>query len=72
MFKKGQVIRGVYSGWAYQVLLTRENSRSIDVVILQSPGTPQKFGKKAFILKNRMYDLIGNNYQERPTRKEDC
>lgn len=80
MFKKGQVIRGVLSGWVYLVLRT-ECERSIEVVVLRTPDK-RRVGKKTLIRSAREYQLLGNNYQERPTtkalpeqrgcRKEDC
>lgn len=69
MFKKGQVIREVSSGWVYLVLDGEGSKRSFDAVVLSVPDGKSCAGRKVLMRRNRKYLLIGNNYQERPTRK---
>lgn len=64
MFKKGQVIRGVSSGWVYLVLGCEESKRSFEAVVLSVPDGKSCAGRKVLIRRNRKYLLIGNNYQE--------
>lgn len=69
MFKKGQVIRGVSSGWMYLVLDGEGIERSFEAVVLSVPDGKSCAGRKVLIRSNRKYQLIGNNYQERPTKQ---
>lgn len=64
MFKKGQVIRGVSSGWVYLVLGGEGSKRSFEAVVLSVPDGKSCAGRKVLIRRNREYLLIGNNYQE--------
>ena len=69
MFKEGQVIRGVSSGWFYLVLDAEGSKRSFEAVVLSVPDGKSCAGRKVLIRRNREYQLIGNNYQERPTKQ---
>lgn len=69
MFKKGQVIRGVSSGWVYLVLGGEGSKRSFEAVVLSVPDGKSCAGRKVLIRRNRKYLLIGNNYQERQTKQ---
>lgn len=69
MFKKGQVIREVSSGWIYLVLGGEGSKRSFEAVVLSVPDGKSCARRKVLMRRNRKYQLIGNNYQERPTTK---
>lgn len=67
MFKKGQVWRANASGNTYLVLSV-PNIHRATVVRMTGPAEGQK-GWIGVNAAQRRYTLIGNNYQERPTRK---